>query len=477
MNKFSKVIVMAVQEGCSDVHITGGHPVVYRKNGQIQFDNSGRWTHGEIDGLAKKILTARQLQTLRQRWSVDLAMTIRHIRIRVNVFNTTRGLSIAVRLLPGAVPTIEKLNLHPSLKQIAELRSGLVLICGATGSGKSTTIAAIVDEINRSRAAHMVTLEDPVEYRYVSRKSFIEQREMGTHMPSFEQGLVDVLREDPDVIVVGELREPEVMRLTLNAAESGHLVIATLHATHAEDAMYRLCNSFPMEAQEEIRHQVASTLQWLVVQQLVVKEDAGFRVPVLSILKGNQSIKGILRENKIPQLESAVQMGKSDGMFTAERYIREYLSKVSSFATPQDIFKPSVESSQEEVYHSPLVDGESPGPRPVQARKPEQPRVSMAQGSQAYLDFSTGMNHLVQDARNGISMGPARKQQHGGEAGRSNGETAAPAVETDKEGAFDHLYSQSIDDSERGGSPLIIDETASIDELIAQISNFGRPKV
>jgi pilus retraction protein PilT len=403
-----------------------------------------------------------------------MAMTIRNIRIRVNVFNTTRGLSIAIRLLPGTVPTIEKLNLHHSLKQIAELRSGLVLICGATGSGKSTTIAALVDEINRTRTAHMVTLEDPVEYRYVSRKSFIEQRELGTHMPSFEQGLVDVLREDPDVIVVGELREPEVMRLTLNAAESGHLVIATLHATHAEDAMYRLCNSFPQEAQEEIRHQVASTLQWLVVQQLVIKEDAGFRVPVLSILKGNQSIKGILRENKIPQLESAIQMGKNDGMFTAERYIREYLSKVSSFASPQDIFKPSVESTQEEVYHSPLVDGETSGPRPVQARKTEQPRVSLAQGSQAYLDFSTGMG--LQDARNGISMEPVRKQQQGAETGRGNGEKAAPAFSAHKEGAFDHLYSQSIDDAERGGSPLIIDETASIDELIAQISNFGRPK-
>jgi pilus retraction protein PilT len=472
MNKFSKVIVTAVQEGCSDVHITGGHPVVYRKNGQIQFDNSGRWTHGEIDGLVKKVLTARQLQTLRNRWSVDMAMTIRHIRIRVNVFNTTRGLSIAIRLLPGTVPTTEKLNLHSSLKQVAELRSGLVLICGATGSGKSTTIAALVDEINRNRAAHIVTLEDPVEYRYVSRKSFIEQRELGAHMPSFEQGLVDVLREDPDVIVVGELREPEVMRLTLNAAESGHLVIATLHATHAEDALYRLCNSFPVEAQEEIRHQVASTLQWLVVQQLVIKEDAGFRVPVLSILKGNQSVKGILRENKLPQIESAIQMGKNDGMFTAERYIRDYLSKVSTFASPQEIFKPSAESSQEEVYHSPLFDGEPAGPRPAQSRKPEPARGGSVFGAQANLDFSTGMGYGIQDTRNGISAEPVRKQL-AAEPGRGNGEKAAPDA---GEGAFDHLYSQSIDDAERGGSPLIIDETASIDELIAQISNFGRPK-
>ena len=378
--------------------------------------------------------------------------------------------------LPGTVPTTEKLNLHSSLKQVAELRSGLVLICGATGSGKSTTIAALVDEINRNRAAHIVTLEDPVEYRYVSRKSFIEQRELGAHMPSFEQGLVDVLREDPDVIVVGELREPEVMRLTLNAAESGHLVIATLHATHAEDALYRLCNSFPVEAQEEIRHQVASTLQWLVVQQLVIKEDAGFRVPVLSILKGNQSVKGILRENKLPQIESAIQMGKNDGMFTAERYIRDYLSKVSSFASPQEIFKPSTELSQEEVYHSPLVDGEPSGPRPVQSRKPEPARVGSGYGSQANLDFSTGMGYGLQDTRNGIGAEAARRQPQAAEPGRGNGEKAAPPPDAGKEGTFDHLYNQSVDDAERGGSPLIIDEKASIDELIAQISNFGRPK-
>ena len=474
MTKFSKVIVTAVQEGCSDVHITGGHPVVYRRNGQIQFDTSGRWTHGEIDGLVKKILTVRQLQTLRSRWSVDMAMTIRNIRIRVNIFNTTRGLSIAIRLLPGTVPTVEKLNLHPSLKQIAELRAGLVLICGATGSGKSTTIAAIVDEINRTRAAHIVTLEDPVEYRYVSRNSFIEQRELGAHMPSFEQGLVDVLREDPDVIVVGELREPEVMRLTFNAAESGHLVIATLHATHAEDALYRLCNSFPLEAQEEIRHQVASTLQWLVVQHLVIREDVGFRVPVLSILRGNQSVKGILRENKFPQIESAIQMGKNDGMFTTERYAREYLAKVGSFASPQDIFKPSAESSQEEVYHSPLVEGEPAGPRPVASpRKPEQARGG-AYGSQGYLDFSAGMTGGGPDLRNGIGPEASRGRGQSTPPGGGNGERAISSLSRD--GAFDHLYSQSIDDAEKGGSHLIIDETASIDELIAQISNFGRPK-
>ncbi|HPC74523.1 MAG TPA: ATPase, T2SS/T4P/T4SS family, partial [Syntrophales bacterium] len=243
MRKFTAVIAAAVREGFSDVHIAGGHPIVFRKNGRIQSEESVRWTPQEIDALVRKLLTPAQLRELAREWSTDLSLSVHGVRLRLNVFSTTRGLSLAIRLLPGVIPTIEKLNLHPSLQQIADLKAGLVLFCGATGTGKSTTIAAVIDEINRSRAAHIVTLEDPIEYRFLSKKSFIEQRELGTHVPTFEKGLLDVLREDPDVIVVGELREPEVMRLTLNAAESGHLVIASLHATNAEDAIYRLCNS------------------------------------------------------------------------------------------------------------------------------------------------------------------------------------------------------------------------------------------
>jgi pilus retraction protein PilT len=219
MRKFTAVIAAAVREGFSDVHITGGHPMVFRKNGRIQAEDSVRWTPQEVDALVRKLLTPTQLRELAREWSSDLSLSVYGVRLRLNVFSTTRGLSLAIRLLPGAIPTIDKLNLHPSLEQIANVKAGLVLMCGATGSGKSTTIAAVIDEINRSRAAHIVTLEDPIDYRFLSKKTIIEQRELGTHVPTFEKGLLDVLREDPDVIVVGELREPEVMRLTLNAAE------------------------------------------------------------------------------------------------------------------------------------------------------------------------------------------------------------------------------------------------------------------
>ena len=357
MKKFNDVILAGVKEGFSDLHITGNQPLVYRNNGLIQTDKTTRWTYPEIDSLVKELLSPVHLQILRSRWSVDLAFTVQHVRVRMNIFNTVRGMSLAIRLLPGTVPTIDLLNLHPSLHQIDELKAGLVLICGTTGCGKTTTIAAILEEINRTRSAHIVTIEDPVEFRFVSKQSFIQQREVGTHVPSFRQGLLDVLREDPDVIVVGELREPETIRLTLSAAESGHLVIASIHAAQAEDAIYRICNSFPLEAQDEIRFQLASSLSWVVVQQLLYIERLRFRVPLLSILRGTQSVKGLIRENRLPQIENAMHTGKKDGMFTKERYLDEFLNPKKTFVLPSQSFRPAPESVPDAGYTSSLIGG------------------------------------------------------------------------------------------------------------------------
>ena len=252
MPSFNDLIVKAVQGGYSDIHVTGGHPLVLRKHGVIHFDNQSRWSHHDIDKLVAHQLTPQQLNMLRKRRSVDFAKSVEAIRVRINVFSTTRGLSLAIRLLPGTPPSIDSLNLHPSLHEICQLEGGLILICGSSGNGKSTTIAALIEEINRTRSEHIVTLEDPIEFRFVSRRSFVEQRELGGHFPSFEQGLLDVLREDADVILVGELREPETMRLTIDAAEAGHLVLASMHATDVVDGLYRIGNAFPPEAQDVI---------------------------------------------------------------------------------------------------------------------------------------------------------------------------------------------------------------------------------
>ena len=356
MERFESVIANAIKDVVSDIYITGGHPMVSRKQGNIQFHPTIKWSHQETDNLVRRIINPKQLDVLRERKSVDLAISVSDARLRINIFTTTRGLSLAIRILPGHIPSIDELNLHPSLNGIAALKSGLVLTCGSTGVGKTTTIAALINEINNSRHAHIVTLENPIEYRFQSNQAFIQQRELGEHTPSFSQGLLDVLRENPDVIVVGEMREPETMRLTLDAAESGHLVFATMHASTPEEAIYRLCNSAAIESQNEIRYQLASTLSWLIVQQLVYIERIGFNVPLLTIVRGTQSVKNVIRENKLNQLYSAIQTGKNEGMFSSDRYLNEYLETRPKFTPPTLIFRPTAEKIEELLYRSPLTE-------------------------------------------------------------------------------------------------------------------------
>jgi pilus retraction protein PilT len=357
MNKrFSDLILAAIKQRISDLHITGGFPLIFRSDGIIHFDKNVKWTYTEIDAMVKEMLSERQLLTLRKKWSVDFAMSFNHVRVRINTFYTTRGLSLAIRLLPETIPDITSLNLHPSLNQIRDLRSGLILVCGSTGSGKSTTVAAIIEEINRTKPLHIITIEDPIEYRFKPKKAFIEQREVGVHVPACNQGLLDVLRESPDVIFVGELREPDTIRLTLNAAESGHLVFATLHATDAEDAIYRINNCVSGDNQEVIRYQFASTLSWLLVQQLTYIEKAGFRVPILSITRGSSSVRSSIRDNKLTQLENIMLGGKNEGMFTMELYQKEFINNRTSFNHPHRSFGMGAESSREEDRVSSLID-------------------------------------------------------------------------------------------------------------------------
>lgn len=355
MEKFKKLISACIEKGITDLHLTGGHPLVLRKNDSISFQKNHIWSPQEIDALANALLNRYQKEILRKRWSVDFARTISNTRLRINIFATNRGLSLAIRFLPGQIPTIKSLNLHPALVNMTNIGSGLVLICGATGSGKSTTIAAMLNEINQQRAAHIITLEDPIEYRFHSVNSFIEQRELGTHFPSFAQGLIDVLREMPDVILVGELREPETIRLTLNAAESGHLVLATLHASTPEEAIYRICNAFDIGSQEFVRFQLSSSLAAVLVQKIIYQPNQGFRVPLLSILQVTTAAKSAIRDNKLSQIDNIIEVGRREGMYSFERYQREFLDTKKDFISPLTSFKPCEEDFQEENYLSRLI--------------------------------------------------------------------------------------------------------------------------
>lgn len=359
MEKFANLIEAAFKSQFSDLHICGGHPLVFRQNGAIQFDTRLIWTAQEVDALVLRMLNDYRLNALHTRHSVDFALSVRNHRVRINVYNTSRGLSLAVRLLSGKIPSISDLNLHPSIKDFVRFKSGLILICGPTGAGKSTSIAALVKHINQTMAAHVITLEDPIEYRFKSDQSFIEQRELGAHFPSYERGMLDVLREDPDVIVVGELRETQAMRLTLDAAESGHLVIASMHAANVQECLYRFCNSFPLEVHELIRYQLSTTLKAIMAQHLHLSRKHGFRVPVLSILRSNSSVSGIIRDNKFSQLENIMQMNFSQGMATFSQYQTDYLEKQEKFKSPSWSLGQSASGAEDAPYHeSPLVNPE-----------------------------------------------------------------------------------------------------------------------
>ena len=227
-----------------------------------------------------------------------------------------------MRLLTPSVSGLRACNLHPDLGRLVEATTGLIVVSGPTGSGKSTTLAALVEEVNASRARNIITLESPLEYVFANRRSFIRQREIPTHSPSFEQAIVDALRENPDVLVIGEMRTPEVIRLTLNAAETGHLVLATLHSATCSEALSRICMSFAAEIQGSIRAQLADCLVGVICQRLEFLETQQLRIPRCEILTANVAAKGTIRSGQLSQIANVIQAGGEDGMWTFERYRR-----------------------------------------------------------------------------------------------------------------------------------------------------------
>ena len=334
MQTFEKIINACYEKGFTDLHMTGGHPLVCRRNGEVFFQKQHILTEQYVEKLVDTLLSPRQKQQLRELWSTDLALSIAGKRLRINAFSAHRGVSMAIRFLPATTPDVESLNLHPCIKDFCREKSGLVLICGSTGSGKTTTIAAMINEINNSRASHIITLEDPIEYLFASRKSFIEQRELGKHFHAYQHGLLDVLRQAPDVIVVGEMRSPETIQLSLDAAESGHLVIATMHAGSHEEAVHRLCNTAQAHSSEHIRLQLSLCLVSIINQQLVYMPKLGYSVPLLSIMRNTKAVSNLIRENKLSQIESVMETCKGKGMFTFSAYRDEYLATRKQFLQP-----------------------------------------------------------------------------------------------------------------------------------------------
>lgn len=327
-------VELARRAGASDLHLEPGLPVALRVHGRLRMGEQVAEAR-ELLGLARAVVGEKDWPAFLARRSWDLSRVYAGVRCRINVLQTARGVGLAVRLLSGFQPTIDKLNLHPDLERLAETEHGLVLLTGPTGCGKSSTMAALVQAINVRSARHIVTIERPIEYTFQPRLSLIRQREVGRDTPSFEQALIDALREDPDVLVVGEMRDTETIRLTLNAAETGHLVLATMHSSSVAEALQRITAAFPAEAQGGVRGQLAECLVAVVTQRLRKLERPDIRVPECEILQANAAARSHIREGGFFKLGSVIETGAREGMWSFARY-RRWVEERAAWNLPAD---------------------------------------------------------------------------------------------------------------------------------------------
>lgn len=313
-------VELSVKQNASDLHLCTGHRPMLRIDGELTAcQNSPPLEHQQLSNLSESWLGAAQLLELMQLGQADAAVTLASgRRIRVNFFRQINGLSLAIRPLPQSCPSLEDLQTPSVLTQLSDCEDGLILITGATGSGKSTTLAAMIGYLNQRRTRHIITLEDPIELLHTSQRCLIQQRELGTHTPSFAQAIRAALREDPDVLLLGELRDSESIRLALTAAETGHLVLATLHARHAAQAVDRLVDIFPVDEKAYVRAQLAGSLRGILAQKLVLGKHGG-RIGLYEMLTSTPAVGNLIREGKTHQLHDSLQTGAEAGMQTFEQ--------------------------------------------------------------------------------------------------------------------------------------------------------------
>lgn len=311
----------------SDLHISVYSPPVYRIDGELQRYGDQPLTNEQTKLMAKKLLGTENWETFNELGEFDTAYQLAHTaRFRVNVFKQNQTISIAARVIPTTIPTIEELHMPEILNTLAMKPNGLILITGPTGSGKTTTLAAMLDYVNRHVKKHIITLEDPIEYFHEHNQSIIQQREVGTDTLKFANGLRAALRQDPDVILVGEMRDLETMSTAITAAETGHLVLATLHTNSAAQTINRIIDVFPPHQQEQIRTQLSSVLEAVISQRLFKRKDKEGRIAATEILLGVPAIANLIRNEKMDQIDNVIQTSKSLGMHTLNMSINDLLS-------------------------------------------------------------------------------------------------------------------------------------------------------
>lgn len=314
-----QLLERSVAENASDLHISAGSPPLMRVDGEIIKAGTQELSADEVHAMLSGIMNERQRQEFADQLETDFAHEVAGLaRFRVNAFTQQRGPAAAFRTIPGEVLTLQDIDAPEILQTLAELNRGLVLVTGPTGSGKSTTLAAMVNHINEIRQQHILTIEDPIEFVHHNKRSLVNQREVHRDTRSFNAALRSALREDPDVILVGELRDLETIRLAMTAAETGHLVFATLHTTSAPKTIDRIVDVFPGDEKSMVRSMLSESLRG-VVSQLLIKRPQGGRIAAHEIMVATSAIKNLIREDKVAQMYSAIQTGASHGMQTMEQ--------------------------------------------------------------------------------------------------------------------------------------------------------------
>lgn len=319
---------LMVEQKASDLHITSGAPPFLRLHGNMSPLNYRQLTNQDVQGLIFEILTEKQKKSFIEKWELDFAYVVEGLgRFRCNVFMQRKGLGAVFRTIPEKIKTAQELNLPPAIIDLVDCDRGLILVTGPTGSGKSTTLAAMIQHINANREAHILTVEDPIEFVHPNLKSLVNQREVGSHTKTFANALKAALREDPDIILVGELRDLETISLALTAAETGHLVFGTLHTSSAAKTVDRIIDVFPQGQQGQIRTMLAESIRGVVAQSLFTRADGQGRVAAFEIMKGTKAIANLIREGKIHQIPSIIQTSAAHGMVLYEKYIDDLVKK------------------------------------------------------------------------------------------------------------------------------------------------------
>lgn len=323
---FYQIVKDGVAQNASDIHLSANNRPAYRINGTMRFLDLPVLTAEEVDDMIGQCLPEEKFEKFHETGDMDASAEISGCgRFRVNAFRQTRGETLVMRVINSAAPEISQLNLPASISRVLELKDGLVLVTGPTGSGKSTTLAAILNELNRTRNSHIITIEDPIEYIHEPKSCLINQREIGADSVSYASALRAALREDPDILLVGEMRDLESIAIAVTAAETGHLVLSTLHTVGASKTIDRLIDVFPPAQQQQIRTQLSLVLKSVISQRLLPTADGKGRVAAFEMMFVNSAVSNLIREGRTANIGQSIQTGAGQGMMTLERSIGELL--------------------------------------------------------------------------------------------------------------------------------------------------------